>query len=120
MRISDWSADVCSSDLLLDAEEEPVIVVLERREPRAVAVVRGGEAHPRRDAGVQMLLPPREERGVAMIAQPHRPRVERCTAAKPIPMSGRVAQHHPVERQRRAVEALRSEEHTYELQSLMR
>src|SRR3546814_12883129 len=101
MRISDWSSDVCSSDLLLDAEEEPVIVVLERREPRAVAVVRGGEAHPRRDAGVQMLLPPREERGVAMIAQPHRPRVERCTAAKPLPISGRVAQHHPRSEERR-------------------
>src|SRR3546814_5076562 len=89
MRISDWSSDVCSSDLRIQPEIDAGIVRITRRAlpvlHRDATVIEGARHFQNRDVGYARA-------GI----QGHR---------------------HPVVR---AVRAGRSEEHTSELQSLMR
>src|SRR3546814_8149934 len=109
MRISDWSSDVCSSDLALDARETV--------EARGDLVV--GNAHVQRHRD-------RSERVLHIVASRHRQVDARNRAAIAIAVA-----HHDVEAvtvgARRHIGAThvglgreRSEEHTSELQSLMR
>src|SRR3546814_9141610 len=102
MRISDWSSDVGSSDLLLGARRLPA-----RRPRRARAAADGGG----RAAEVRAGQPARGPRRDAVVPQPS---------------EGRIARHprgavlaRAVDRTRRLRRG-RSEEHTSELQSLMR
>src|SRR3546814_7566173 len=104
MRISDWSSDVCSSDLLHfsvcgvrrqhdaaagDVEDLDVLVLVEER--------RDVEAHPAVEKlGLQARFERIEDLGV---------------------VAGRVGVDHV---EAAALDAARSEEHTSELQSLMR
>src|SRR3546814_6372070 len=92
MRISDWSSDVCSSDLLRSVEERPRLV--------DVAALHGIA-----DALLERL----GQRGAAGEEQPgsHRHRQPQAEAVA-----------HAHQQQRR--EDRRSEEHTSELPSLMR
>src|SRR3546814_6302111 len=93
MRISDWSSDVCSSDLVGNGEE-----VAEALEPRLVRHVRGmcrhNELHRPRPISVQL----RHERGRDTLELPDEDLLHL----------------------RMKVRLRRSEEHTSELQSLMR
>src|SRR3546814_9139724 len=102
MRISDWSSDVCSSDL----------------PPRGVKHARLGPGHafhhhqPQRMAGHVHAVTQRigaERRGMAVVAEniDQRAGIDRIDMLR-------------VERQPLAREPVRSEEHTSELQSLMR
>src|SRR3546814_5749392 len=88
MRISDWSSDVCSSDLHPDAADEHALLV-ERQSARI-----GGETE-RRAFGTD------QRRGAR--------RAETCRQVA----ARQLAELHPEQR-------ARSEEHTSELQSLMR
>src|SRR3546814_2074465 len=104
MRISDWSSDVCSSDLVSRHQAVAVAAQQPRRLPCAPEAQRGLEA----------LLRLREERalrrrdaGDAEGAQ-HRSRALRPRLARPPGSS------------LQSLQARRSEEHTSELQSLMR
>src|SRR3546814_5848559 len=93
MRISDWSSDVCSSDLDRGAEQPR-----RRLGPRARALEGQGEDHREHD-GVEQADRQRDEAG------------------------GRAADGHDIEAQHRGDrggERERSEEHTSEVQSLMR
>src|SRR3546814_5176606 len=108
MRISDWSSDVCSSDLVTPGAEiiGQVVAGLHRR---------------RRDAGVgpdrqsprafDVALDPARQRH-----EPARPIGLRKRALAPARIAARTVGNDPDLEQRR----LRSEEHTSELQSLMR
>src|SRR3546814_3760526 len=101
MRISDWSSDVCSSDLLVGERQRQQVVEL------AAAVA----------AGAQVLAVDRDVMRVEEASQPVQ--------------EGLVEFGRPAQGQRQAVanqrvargefsECFRSEEHTSELQSLMR
>src|SRR3546814_6578490 len=111
MRISDWSSDVCSSDLRLDKEALHVCIAATRtvagnEKPnaslshaplrRTARLRRGGEGPP-----VGLGSPQ---------ARPWQPAVRG---------PARSSWHHP-DRGRRRFGSVRSEEHTSELQSLMR
>src|SRR3546814_8867122 len=121
MRISDWSSDVCSSDLPHKGGGGSTIRrrILELAKPRIIVRDAGGEIrralfqearHPFGGVGA---APAREDRAAVPAMRAHRVRR---------------AQHAPQhvagsrDRHRRAVPGrlARSEEHTYELQSLMR
>src|SRR3546814_8820845 len=98
MRISDWSSDVCSSDLpdhrhpgRLDSGHHPVGLRVEQ------------PVQPR---------PPRRDDGVASGAARRAARFLACSA--------RARHRAPRRRIDRRTDAARSEEHTSELQSLMR
>src|SRR3546814_1591990 len=116
MRISDWSSDVCSSDLLLDQADVGVLQrfggggdLLERGV--AVAVERTPEFGQAGLEGVEVLrllvLHLDEELvGVAELVHD--------------PADGLVAKHAEHEDRDGKAGALRSEEHTSETQSLMR
>src|SRR3546814_4172248 len=93
MRISDWSSDVCSSDLIQHIAPEQA----DGAEARADAV------HQRRVELRHRRLAPHD----------HLQRLARDRHLQPV---GDEAGHFPIESQR----MLRSEEHTSELQSLMR
>src|SRR3546814_7978591 len=108
MRISDWSSDVCSSDLLVLAilvlrHEDELIVAHRRRGgdvPHALAAAGGGNAEGHFEFGVRTAVDEAElarERLGSAEAEADR------TAQDMLHMDG-----------------LRSEEHTSELQSLMR
>src|SRR3546814_6357840 len=84
MRISDWSSDVCSSDL---GGSRADLVLLRKQEPRVTSAVSSGSGLP--------------------LSQEHRS--GRCCAAL-----------SPVLEARQGGRPGRSEEHTSELQSLMR
>src|SRR3546814_7279684 len=115
MRISDWSSDVCSSDLLLNAgtgEHQPRIA-------RQCGVLAGHVA-----------AIGRKGMGTVAVAHPfdqHRQTLERRLIGGAFPCIA-VAHHRRAQpvgimmqrAQRRALGADRSEEHTSELQSLMR
>src|SRR3546814_4980781 len=91
MRISDWSSDVCSSDL---------VAVLVRRDPVRRLHLALGDHRPGAHRGVNLVARAVEEAGVDKDdAVPHR-----------FDAGGQIG----------AGAALRSEEHTSELQSLMR
>src|SRR3546814_3199566 len=102
MRISDWSSDVCSSDLVIFAQP-----VLDRsRFPRLHRERDADALHPRR----ALLRPERGKIGAdAGAAVDHVRLIER---AHPLEHRELIAQP--------AVDEHRSEEHTSELQSLMR
>src|SRR3546814_5174221 len=108
MRISDWSSDVCSSDLRADDAEFAA----------RIAVDHLALHHHRRGGGriaglvIRDLLVPDDLAGVA-IERDH-VRVQRGEDDL-VAMDGRAAVHHVA-----AGHDPRSEEHTSELQSLMR
>src|SRR3546814_7698438 len=101
MRISDWSSDVCSSDLGRYAGQR--LLSLPPRTP--------SRRHPG-DAAERQL--PRH-RG----AGAHQSRAPRGGGAQRLQPTG-VGAEQPARRRRPAADRLRSEEHTSELQSLMR
>src|SRR3546814_4243131 len=108
MRISDWSSDVCSSDL--DRAGRPGIDLgLEVIDIGLIAHRIGMTFGIGRDRNLERmpLLQPRNERGGILIAA--RMRLEACAFARRI-TAKRDDMAHP----------RRSEEHTSELQSLMR
>src|SRR3546814_4460795 len=109
MRISDWSSDVCSSDLADGTGVDGVALV--QRRWRAVAAV------PARARGVRARVPDavpglRAARGAAEPEGGRRVRVHRPGRRRP----AHGVRTPPGDGSRRA----RSEEHTSELQSLMR
>src|SRR3546814_8542370 len=121
MRISDWSSDVCSSDLEHDAENrQPKVAVFRPQQPAGAARRRGG------GRGL-----PRAVRGGGMSGDhmsgggpdpAHLERLDRVVADylasdDPVPQG---ATHEIGDGDFRAIGAGRSEEHTAELKSLMR
>src|SRR3546814_8695453 len=98
MRISDWSSDVCSSDLLADARQQPLVAGFGRH-VRNDAVVERGRIQGMED---------RCRRGAGIAVEHHR--------------SARHARREDGARNGSQLAAAepRSEEHTSELQSLMR
>src|SRR3546814_944089 len=120
MRISDWSSDVCSSDL--DAEHVPVLVerrtgvvetadvVAAQAGVHALAIpVHAGNAAPLRQA-VHLEIRDRRRIGVTLLLEGVHARVGRLEAEVAEARVGQLVGHAEV----------RSEEHTSELQSLMR
>src|SRR3546814_9389087 len=116
MRISDWSSDVCSSDLAPGAERGDVVggagalVFRRQREARAV------------DRRCDVAAVERQHRHAGLDAAEHR--VHAVAAQRPEHLVGAVG-HGLVVGGNRAAAAVggvveRSEEHTSELQSLMR
>src|SRR3546814_3054533 len=96
MRISDWSSDVCSSDLLVAAPFRPAGVhALQHLGP--VLAFGATSARIDLDIGVVRVGLARQQRGHLVLVRPLRQR-----------------------RKRRDAVVCRSEEHTSELQSLMR
>src|SRR3546814_8494453 len=100
MRISDWSSDVCSSDLVVDHESDGQV---------------SGQSpvhfHPLLRVGIQLRARHRVGSG-SVVA--HARRIRRLAAGQP-------GKQKKKDRRSRAHEpAHRSEEHTSELQSLMR
>src|SRR3546814_1588201 len=102
MRISDWSSDVCSSDLVTAASGLQV----EQARTQCGADV-GGAGHAFLDAGVEQV----EQEAVERASVPPAVHVALAELER--------APGHQPRRQVRVVD-LRSEEHTSELQSLMR
>src|SRR3546814_9194590 len=102
MRISDWSSDVCSSDLLerTEAEEDEAPLRRDREEL--------GDA-------LGIAKDPPERRALEQEPVEERERGARCHGAAGAAGPERDDQHEPEQ----AAEG-RSEEHTSELQSLMR
>src|SRR3546814_3377258 len=98
MRMSDWSSDVCSSDLAAARNDDVDQSLREQQRADRGAVLRRHELH--RVDGQARLGETRRERGVDRAV-----RLRRLAAA---------AQDHRIARHQR------SEEHTSELQSLMR
>src|SRR3546814_4204157 len=99
MRISDWSSDVCSSDLL-----SPIRAMSNVREPRQ-------RTQPREERPERQHRLSQERRPLELNPEAHR-------LLQPRP-PGAPHQRHRSIRPLRSVEK-RSEEHTSELQSLMR
>src|SRR3546814_1483060 len=66
MRISDWSSDVCSSDLVADRASDPLVPVVrdQRRSPGIVAQLTRFVRTPLRLADTTALLPSRRSVGV--------------------------------------------------------
>src|SRR3546814_1143040 len=116
MRISDWSSDVCSSDLL---EIIPVEAVVARDQPAAL--------HQRMGAGEEVRH--RADVATAALAVPA---LHLAGAQRRPGLGGQVADAHLLQHRQRLGAVLertaqlgqhhvaRSEEHTSELQSLMR
>src|SRR3546814_6953228 len=94
LRISDWSSDVCSSDLGID-----IVAAPGQRDRQAVVLIGDAEAVANRFPAV-----PAAQRVV-----PHARQID----------DGRT-EHRPVAREGDPAAGARSEEHTSELQSLMR
>src|SRR3546814_7037019 len=123
MRISDWSSDVCSSDLLVPPRRSPYILrdpdpfvdrgpqyveaaeLLDDAVSYRVVVAFGDEA-------AEHLVPDDEDPGVIGI------QIARIDAVMDAVVRRRI--HHRLEPARHPPDRLRSEEHTSELQSLMR
>src|SRR3546814_6282518 len=124
MRISDWSSDVCSSDLLLVAALGPDILALLADHDGGAGVLAARQDHAGRDIGVLQQFERDEmvvRRGLlvvedgAQLGQMAGPEQMRNIMHR---REGEIA-----ERLRRNLQHLapaRSEEHTSELQSLMR
>src|SRR3546814_9857172 len=96
MRISDWSSDVCSSDLILDTD-------------RKAGVLRDAEHAFSKDGGLAVLYGNLAEDGCIV-----------KTAGVDDSILKFSGPAHIFESQDDAVAGIRSEEHTSELQSLMR
>src|SRR3546814_7171963 len=101
MRISDWSSDVCSSDLLRWLERTP-----DKREV-------GGSSPPRPTTDVA------RNTGFGALAQLGERLLCKHQVIGSIPIGSTIAAHRLC-RARRDHQDTRSEEHTSELQSLMR
>src|SRR3546814_8336858 len=103
MRISDWSSDVCSSDLTLSESRQ--------KPPAGLPVPPAGQR--RRVAAMNHIAasaPPRQQTGLAILmGQDHRTLVSE---------HGALNRHHLSSLDTNG--KMRSEEHTSELQSLMR
>src|SRR3546814_1046352 len=112
-RISDWSSDVCSSDLILRAVDE-----LHRAELRAVVFQRQPEGHaPRavnRESDVVLMKAGRTIAGIAGFLGGRKLRREEIREVADADMRATTQQLSG------AFADARSEEHTSELQSLMR
>src|SRR3546814_8676101 len=104
MRISDWSSDVCSSDLLAETEAGGVLV--DQDAGHALRPVATGPAHHRVDVA-------RAAAGDERLAA-----VEHVVRVADLVGTG--LQRRGVGARARFGQAVRSEEHTSELQSLMR
>src|SRR3546814_1189416 len=127
MRISDWSSDVCSSDLLVHPHmgSEQRQIIKPCRQPAAgltpglqpLQYLAGAGDHRRRQAGEL-----RHRKPVAAIGSALRQLMQKNEVALPFPrthmMEGKRIQ--PARQPRQFVIMGRSEEHTSELQSLMR
>src|SRR3546814_4500639 len=118
MRISDWSSDVCSSDLLaaVRASERPVAVLV--LAPRAAGAwrVAADAVRPGRDFLFGEVARRRDlERRHARGHQSQRP----CIDIAAVVLAGERIEMRGDELRRRR-RGRRSEEHTSELQSLMR
>src|SRR3546814_10682545 len=102
MRISDWSSDVCSSDLLRPLVRLAEVVVARRVAATPVeGEQRQRDVVARRDVGGRSVV------RLAVIGEVHRADVS-------------VQEQRRVDEPRVLVVGVRSEEHTSELQSLMR
>src|SRR3546814_6568473 len=100
MRISDWSSDVCSSDLPKEGQAEPdPLVLVSGPKHYAGAVWRDADDHP----PSQKRTPARTGANIQPTCQRRRWHNASCGPENLLPASGQ-----------------RSEEHTSELQSLMR
>src|SRR3546814_3442746 len=110
MRISDWSSDVCSSDLLIERFEH---VGDEARgaAPQPAAFGRGGEELADRRRDIDAAHPSRDDRGSQEIGTQERGERGADTI---------LVARHDRRMGDRQPERMRSEEHTSELQSLMR
>src|SRR3546814_1560756 len=123
MRISDWSSDVCSSDLLAAQPRHLALAdAIQAHGAHQIVDRAGGDAL---DVGFlddrgQRLLGQapglQEGREVAPLAQLGNPQLDRAGTGLPVPVAVAVALVAPLG----AALAMRSEEHTSELQSLMR
>src|SRR3546814_6785926 len=115
MRISDWSSDVCSSDLIrrsgdLECHTAGADRQAEREEGAALLLRLGEPSH----LAQRRRLPERQPK-------PARHRFAPLDLAEQrLPLSDPLLHVAPVERARDRPHRLRSEEHTSELQSLMR
>src|SRR3546814_3499186 len=103
MRISDWSSDVCSSDLLPQLLEWPA-----KTSSDSLRSCFRGSAHVRQTSKQWRSTPSRQARI--------------CTGVSPAqsPLSVRLSKRHVFEERLQRGAGGRSEEHTSELQSLMR
>src|SRR3546814_7955502 len=108
MRISDWSSDVCSSDLLLDQFQPSAAVFVDDLAEHHASVAEIAPEVFR----LHMVAEPRLARHVPPAPAAHA-RIDRWADALPWIME-------PLQLQPMAAERGRSEEHTSELQSLMR
>src|SRR3546814_1817937 len=108
MRISDWSSDVCSSDLAEPGQRE-----VNGRRPTVRHLLGKFDQH--KDAGIAR----EEQHDVGIAEQDHRRRHEEARSDLPLRALERLV---PAKRQGviGLAEQDRSEEHTSELQSLMR
>src|SRR3546814_3671847 len=107
MRISDWSSDVCSSDLATDQEESVDLPALGHEGISDQASRRAREAD---DCGAPLAEPRHHLAGQRQLHD----RGQQADPGEAEPDRGRI----PAEADRRPER--RSEEHTSELQSLMR
>src|SRR3546814_6028501 len=118
MRISDWSSDVCSSDLLVHREAEPGREDRPQRRGHEGAGGLHALVEPGQRAGARhALTPARSEAQRADRGRGGRTMVERAAELRPEDLDELV--------DRRLVRlwlywGMRSEEHTSDLQSLMR
>src|SRR3546814_2056428 len=114
MRISDWSSDVCSSDLLRKLEEMEL-----RREKDALEKERGdleqllGSETRQRTRLKRDLTKIRDRYGPETALGKRRTLIEQAGPARDIPLEAMI-EREPI------TVIMRSEEHTSELQSLMR
>src|SRR3546814_5930372 len=115
MRISDWSSDVCSSDLVgtqrTGGESAWCDSALSRRARRATGSAGALRTRPCGSLGTVCAAPARQPWTCGPL-WPAGPR--------PASLGNRRTKPAPVDRRRRTDRGWRSEEHTSELQSLMR
>src|SRR3546814_5239384 len=122
MRISDWSSDVCSSDLLTERDVAIVTAIPGTTRDRIEAhlAIRGVPFVAIDTAGLRETGDVVEREGIA------RARAAVATADIVLAMAGEDGRFEPVETQAPVIRVMsrsdlsRSEEHTSELQSLMR
>src|SRR3546814_3457134 len=116
MRISDWSSDVCSSDLRFveDQQVRRVAGDQREREPRTLAARQLADLGDRLVAGEAEASQLRAHRARRLARHHARHMAERCVGAVEFLdlILGEIADAH--------LARCRSEEHTSELQSLMR
>src|SRR3546814_9062171 len=108
MRISDWSSDVCSSDLAWPHGFLHVLVA------KDIAVLGAGVPTDQADSGEDLAALPVRHHLCRCIIDP----VSRAGRCEHLEAAGRTIVLHPFVRN--LVVEIRSEEHTSELQSLMR